>query len=137
MTSYIEVSVTLHVPVEIAWDLYTNPDHITNWYFADPSWHAPRVTNDLTIGKDFHIYMEAKDKSFGFDFTGTYQNMILHKSLDILLGDLRTLKVTFQEFEGKTMITQVFEAEKENTLELQKLGWQAILNQLKTYSNTF
>ena len=136
MSINIDVSVTLDLPVKEAWELYTNPLHITKWYFADSSWHAPHATNDLTIGKDFHIYMEAKDKSFGFDFSGTYKDIRIYQSLDIVLGDLRTLKVTFQENQGKTTITQLFEAEKENPIELQKQGWQAILNQLKTYSET-
>lgn len=136
MKTTITVSVTLNLLVHQAWSLYTDPKHITQWYFADPSWHAPRATNDLEVGKAFHIYMEAKDQSFGFDFSGTYQEIKLYESLDILLDDLRTLQVTFKEENQKTTITQVFEAESENPVELQKQGWQAILNQLKTYSQS-
>jgi uncharacterized protein YndB with AHSA1/START domain len=80
--------------------------------------------------------MEAKDGSFGFDYYGVYEKVEINRLIDILLGDERKLKITFTEEQKKTEVTESFEAEDENSVELQRGGWQAILDNFKKYTET-
>jgi uncharacterized protein YndB with AHSA1/START domain len=127
---YTSITVQIDVPVsqELAWHIFTAPEHITQWYFASPDWHAPSATTDLQIGGKFSIRMEAKDGSFGFDFEGEYQEIIPHGLIKYVMADGRRVAITFTELNGLTRITQTFDAENENPIELQEQGWQAILH---------
>jgi uncharacterized protein YndB with AHSA1/START domain len=131
--NFITVAVTINANAEKAWEYFTNPNHITQWYFALDSWCAPRATNNLKIGGAFSTRMESKDGSMGFDLNGIYTAIILHKIIEYTLEDKRVVKILFETKVNETIITQIFEAETENTLELQKNGWQAILNNYKKY----
>lgn len=118
------------------WDAYTQPKHITAWNFADPSWHCPSAVNDLRAGGKYVARMEAKDGSFGFDFEATYDEVIDQKKIVYTIADGRKVITTFDEQGGKTTVTTEFEAESENSIELQRDGWQAILNSFKKYAES-
>ncbi len=134
--STILVSTKINAPLQKVWSYWNDPNHITQWYFASDEWHAPNAENDLQIGGKFKTRMEAKDGSFGFDFAGTYTSVIPEKEIQYALEDGRKVKNTFSEEEGKTVVTQTFEPEKMNAPEMQKTGWQAILDNFKKYTES-
>lgn len=130
----ITIETNINAPIEKVWTYWTVPEHITNWYFASPEWHAPRAENDLRSDGRFLTRMEAKDGSFGFDFSGTYTMVKLHETIAYTLDDDRTVHVAFEATGNFTKLTQIFEAEDTHPIEMQKGGWQAILNNFKTYT---
>jgi uncharacterized protein YndB with AHSA1/START domain len=129
----ITVEILVNAPIEKVWQFWTKPEHITKWNHASEDWHTTRAENDLKIGGKFLSRMEAKDGSFGFDFEGIYDNIITNEKISYTLLDDRKVTITFSQTENGIQITEAFEAETENTLELQKFGWQAILNNFKNY----
>jgi uncharacterized protein YndB with AHSA1/START domain len=130
----ITVEATINASVQKAWECWTEPKHITQWYFASDDWHAPFAENDLRIGGVFVSRMEAKDKSFGFDFGGTYNAVKTHELISYEInGDNRKVKITFDGDANSTKVIETFEAETENPVEMQQAGWQAILNNFKKY----
>ncbi|MBL7766647.1 MAG: SRPBCC domain-containing protein [Chitinophagaceae bacterium] len=130
---FISVEVLVKGDMEKVWKCWNEPEHITQWYQASADWHAPRATNDLNVGGKFMTRMEAKDGSFGFDFEGTYTQVKLHEVISYILADRRTVDTLFKPQEDGIMITQTFMAETQNTPELQKFGWQSILNSFQSY----
>ena len=130
----ITVGAAIDAPIEKVWDSYTNPNHITNWNFADESWHCPSAENDLRVGGRYFARMEAKDGSFGFDFEAIYSELVLGKSFTYDMSDGRKASVNFSENAGKTDVLVTFDAEKENPIEMQKQGWQMILDNFKSYT---
>ncbi len=134
-TSKITVSAKINEPLEKVWDGYTNPSHIVNWNFADPSWHCPTAENDMKIGGIYKARMEAKDGSFGFDFIATYND--IKEGEGFTYGfDGRTVEVQFNDLGTQTEVIVRFAPETENPVEMQKDGWQAILNNFKKYAET-
>ncbi len=129
----IKVEAIISAPITRVWIKWTKPEHILHWNNASDDWHTTKAENDLQPGGKFLSRMEAKDGSFGFDFWGIYDNVIENQVIDYTLGDNRKVTVTSQSLGGKTKIVEIFEAESTNTLELQKSGWQAILNNFKMY----
>ncbi|WP_174615148.1 SRPBCC family protein [Virgibacillus ihumii] len=132
----ITIETTVRAPVEVVWKYWTEPQHITQWSFASDDWHAPNAENDLRAGGSFLTRMEAKDGSFGFDFTGVYDDVRQHEYIEYTMTDGRKVDITFTDSEGGTKIVETFEAEDTNSMELQKTGWQSILDNFKTYSET-
>jgi uncharacterized protein YndB with AHSA1/START domain len=130
----IKIEAIINSPIEKVWTLWTLPEHITQWNQADPSWHCPSASNDLKVGGKFSSRMEAKDGSFGFDFWGIYDQVVPNKLIAYTMGDGRKAEVTFTSSENKTQVITIFEAETENPVELQKGGWQSILNSFKKYA---
>lgn len=116
------------------WTLWTEPEHITKWNQPSDDWHSPSAENDLRVGGRFLTRMEAKDGSIGFDFSGTYNEIVKHKKIRYTMDDSREVQNLFIEEAGKTKILVTFDAENENPLEMQKDGWQAILNSFKRYA---
>lgn len=129
----ITVEATANAPVSKVWEAWNTPADIMQWNTADPSWHCPSSENDLRAGGKFKNRMEAKDGSFGFDFGGTYDKVELHKEITYTMGDGRQATTLFSESEGKTNIATTFDAETENSPEMQKQGWQSILNNFVKY----
>ena len=129
----ITVQSNIQAPVQKVWEFFTNPQHVINWNFAMPEWHCPSATNQLEVGGEFHYTMSARDNSMSFDFWGTYQKIEKEKNIQILLGDGRSMLVTFEMTDISTIITEKFEPEKENPVELQEAGWQIILDNFKRY----
>ena len=132
-TQVITVETTVNVPVARAWELWTQPEHITKWNAASEDWHTPRATNDLREGGTFTARMEAKDGSFGFDFEGVYDTIQINKRIEYTMADGRTVKVVFTPLDGATKVTESFDAESEHSAEMQRSGWQAILDNFKKY----
>jgi uncharacterized protein YndB with AHSA1/START domain len=130
----ITTEVTVLKPVQQVWDCWTKTEHIVKWNYAGDDWHCPSAEVDLRPGGRFSSRMEAKDGSFGFDFWGNYEEVELLKLLKSVLGDKRTVHVHFYDLGAQTKIVQTFEAEGENSLELQQQGWQMILNNFKNYT---
>lgn len=129
----ITIQTIINEPVEKVWDAYTSPAHITKWNHATNDWHCPRAENDLRVGGRFVSRMEAKDGSGGFDYSGTYDAVETHKRIDYTLDDARKVTTAFQEMGNSTAMTIVFEAENENPAEIQRIGWQMILDNFKLY----
>ena len=129
----ITVEVTVNAPIEKVWKFWNEPEHITNWTFASEDWEAPFAENDLRTDGRFKTTMAAKDKSFSFDFTGTYTNVQNHESIAYTIDDGRKVSVTFKANGDATQITETFDPENENSEEMQRGGWQAILNNFKKY----
>jgi len=129
----ITVQANIQAPVEKVWKYFTNPLHIVNWNFAMSEWHCPSATNHLEVGGEFHYTMAARDNSMSFDFWGTYQKIEKEKNIEILLGDGRSMLVTFEMTDATTIITEKFEPENENPVEMQQTGWQMILDNFKSY----
>ena len=129
----ITITATIAADKQKVWDYYTHPEHITQWNFADPSWHCPTASNDLQPGGQYFARMEAKDGSFGLDFIAIYTEIQLIETFTYQFGD-RTATVNFSENNGNTELTISFDPETENSVELQRNGWQAILNNFKHYT---
>jgi uncharacterized protein YndB with AHSA1/START domain len=132
----IKVEATINAPVEKVWELWNGPQHIVRWNQASDDWHSPRAENDLRVGGRLFSRMEAKDGSFGFDFEAIYDEIEKFKRIVYTLGDGRKVELTFKTVDNKTQVTEVFEAESENSPEVQRQGWQAILNSFKKYAET-
>lgn len=131
----ITVEAIINANKNKVWDYYTNPIHIINWNFADPSWHCPTVANDMKVGGVYKARMEAKDGSFGFDFEAVYTEIHDGESFVYEFGG-RQASVVFNEQNGQTTVTVTFDPETQNPVEMQQQGWQAILNNFKSYTET-
>lgn len=129
----ITVTNIINAPIEKVWKYWTKEEHVKNWNFAASDWHCPNAINNLQVGGEFHFTMAAKDNSFSFDFWGTYQKIEPEKSIEIILGDGRQMKVGFEPKGASTVVTEQFEPETQNPEEMQKAGWQMILDNFKTY----
>ena len=137
MTTVIKTTITVenavNASVDKVWKFWTLPEHITKWNSASEDWHTPKAENDLRVGGKFVSRMEAKDGSFGFDFGGTYDEIKTNQLIAYTLGDGRKVEITFKSEGTSTKVTETFEAETENPIEMQKVGWQSILNNFKKY----
>jgi uncharacterized protein YndB with AHSA1/START domain len=129
----ITVETTVKAPVEKVWKVWSEPKHITRWANASDDWHAPYADNDLKRDGKFKTTMAAKDGSVSFDFEGVYTNVQPHKVIEYTIADGRKVKVNFSGKENETRVTETFEPENENSIELQRGGWQAILDSFKKY----
>ncbi|MBN2611086.1 MAG: SRPBCC domain-containing protein [Bacteroidales bacterium] len=133
----ITVSVAINANVEKVWNLWTNPEHIVKWNFASDDWHTPRAENNLKTGGKFLSRMEARDGTAGFDFTGVYTRIVFMKLIEYSMDDGRKVKISFASKGKETTLTETFEAEQSHATELQRDGWQSILNNFKKYVESF
>lgn len=129
----ITVQAAISASAGKAWQLYTEPKHIVKWNAASGDWHSPRAENNLKAGGTFNIRMEAKDGSAGFDFTGVYDKVKENELIAYTMDDGRKVTVTFREIPEGTQVTVTFQAEATNPIEMQRNGWQSILNNFKKY----
>lgn len=136
MTNYSQITIEAVIsrPLSEVWSRFTHPEHITQWNFASDDWQCPRASNDLKVGGKYSARMEAKDGSFGFDLVGIYSEVVDQKKLAYTMEDGRKVTTNFEKIGDSTKVTTKFDAEKENSEELQKSGWQAILNNFKKYA---
>jgi uncharacterized protein YndB with AHSA1/START domain len=123
----ITVETKIDAPVDAVWRAYVTPQDIVQWNAASDDWHTTRSTVDLRTGGEFCSRMEAKDGSFGFDFAGTYTRIVPNELIEYEFGG-RQGAVEFVQGDGSTTVRSTFEAEAENPIEMQRDGWQAILN---------
>ncbi len=129
----ITVSATINANIEKVWEFWTNPEHITQWAFASDDWHAPYAGNDAQTGGKFKTTMAAKDGSFSFDFEGVYSNVKAHALIEYVMADGRTVKIEFSGNDNTTEVVEEFVPENQNPIEMQRGGWQAILDNFKKY----
>lgn len=132
MAEMITVEATVAAPIAKVWSAWNTPDDIIQWNAASDDWHTTKSTVDLRVGGEYSSRMEAKDGSFGFDFAGTYTQVIEHKLIESAFGD-RKLLVEFLESADGVIVRETFEAEETHSIEQQRFGWQSILNKFKAH----
>lgn len=124
----ITVETVVKADVSRVWAAWNNPEEIKQWNAASDDWHTPQASVDLREGGKFSARMEAKDGSEGFDFEGTYTRVVPQKRIEYRMSDGRGVSVEFKPDAGGVRVTETFDAETENAPELQRQGWQAILD---------
>ncbi len=129
----ITVETIVNASVRKVWECWNKPEHITGWAFASDEWEAPFAENDLKVGGKFKTTMSAKDKSAGFDFTGTYTAVKEKQLIEYDIDDGRHVRVKFEATPQGVKVSETFDPETENSLEKQRSGWEAILNNFKQY----
>ena len=135
----ITVETTINAPMEKVWEYWNGPEHITKWAFASDDWEAPFAENDLRTGGKFKTTMAAKDKSASFDFNGIYTNVVPNSLIEYDMEKApneeksRHVKVEFKETPEGVKITETFDIEHENSEEMQRSGWQGILDNFKKH----
>lgn len=132
----ITVQVAVNAPIEKVWDKINNPKDIEQWNQASPDWHCLNASNNFEVGGKLKSTMAAKDGSFSFDFIGIYDEIIPQKFIKYHMEDSRTVEISFKEENNQVIITETFDAETQNPLEMQRDGWQAILNSFKNHVET-
>jgi uncharacterized protein YndB with AHSA1/START domain len=124
----ITVQTVVNARLNQVWDAWSNPADIEEWNTAQDDWHTTRSTVDLREGGKFSSRMEARDGSAGFDFEGTYTRIVPRRSIEYQMSDSREVTVEFRERHDRVHVEVTFDAETENPPELQRQGWQAILD---------
>lgn len=132
--SPITIEAIVKAPVEKVWAYWSEPRHITQWTFASSDWHAPYAENDLRTQGKFKTTMAAKDGSASFDFEGIYSNVQPNEVIEYGLADGRKVKIQFTTQGNDTKVTETFDPESENPVDMQRDGWQAILDNFKKYT---
>ena len=133
MTEPIRIETVVAARPEAAWAAYTSPQVIMAWNQASPDWHCPAASVDLRPGGRHHARMEARDGSFGFDFEATYEEVDAPSALTLRLADGRSVRTTFVEEGDGTRVNTVFDPETQNPVEMQRDGWQAILDSYASF----
>jgi len=129
----ITVETTINAPLEKVWEAWTKPEHVIHWNHASDDWHCPKAVNNLTQNGKFSYTMASKDGKISFDFEGIFSLIKEPETIHYLLGDGRTVEILFTETDGQVKVVETFEAEQINSVELQRAGWQSILNNFKLY----
>ena len=129
----IMVQTKINAPIKLVWKCWTMPEDIIKWNNASDDWHTPRAENDLQEGGHFNYRMEARDGSMGFDFSGVYDKIKIIELIEYTIGDGRKVKIVFSPLGNNTEIIETFEAESINPIDLQRGGWQAILDNFKKF----
>jgi uncharacterized protein YndB with AHSA1/START domain len=132
----ITVQTVVNAPISKVWEAWNRPEHITHWAFASDDWEAPAAENDLRVDGEFKTTMAAKDKSASFDFTGKYVAVVENELIEYDMPDGRHVKVEFSELPDGVRVVETFDPENENSEELQRNGWQAILENFKKYTES-
>ncbi|HYC84938.1 MAG TPA: SRPBCC family protein [Chryseosolibacter sp.] len=132
----ITVETKVNAPVAKVWESWSDPRHITQWCQASDDWHAPHAENDLRDGGKFKTTMAAKDGSVSFDFEGVYTRVENHQRIEYAMSDGRTVEVTFSTEGNQTRIVETFDAENTHPIEIQRGGWQAILDNFRKYTES-
>ena len=133
-STQITIVTDIDAPVDHVWKLWNEPAHIVRWNHASDDWHTTEAENDLTVGGAFRSRMEAKDGSFGFDFGGVYETIEPHQLIQYRMEDGRQVRIEFVPDGERTSVTEVFDADQENPVDMQQAGWQAILDNFKRYA---
>jgi uncharacterized protein YndB with AHSA1/START domain len=129
----VTVQNTINRNVNKVWVLWTTPEHIKNWNFASPEWHCPKAEHDLKVGGKLNYQMAAKDGTMAFDYTATFTKLVPNELMEYKLDDGRKVTISFSGNGDATEVIETFEIEDENSIEMQRQGWQAILDNFKKY----
>ncbi|MEO6176185.1 MAG: SRPBCC family protein [Flavobacterium circumlabens] len=129
----IKVQNTINAAIEKVWEFWTLPEHITKWSFASPDWHTPYAENDLIEGGKFKSTMAAKDGSMSFDFEGEYTLIKQNEAIEYVMADGRKVEISFEATLNGVEVIESFDPETQNPEEMQRGGWQAILDNFKSY----
>lgn len=129
----ITVQVVVNAPIEKVWHYWNDPKHIPNWAFASDDWECPGAESDLCVGGKFRTVMSAKDKSASFDFEGVYTVVVPNETVEYDMPDGRHVVVAFSAGGDGVTVTESFDPENENPIEMQRAGWQSILENFKKY----
>ncbi len=129
----ITVQNNIKAPIETVWECWTNPVHITKWNNASDDWHTPYAENDLRIGGRFKSTMASKDGTMSFDFEGEYTLVEQNEAIEYVMADGRKVEISFAATPSGVEVIESFDLETENSEEMQRGGWQAILNNFKKY----
>ena len=132
--STITVETTVKAPISKVWEAWNKPEHITQWCQASEEWHAPHAENDLREGGKFKTRMAARDGSMAFDFEGEYTSVEESKRIEYIMPDGRKVKVFFTANDSQTQVVETFDPKNTHSEEMQKAGWQAILDNFKKYT---
>ena len=130
----ITISTMVNAPVSKVWEFYTGPEHIMQWNHASDDWHCPKAENNLVVGGDFSSTMAAKDGSFSFEFGGVYDRIETNELISYNMADGRRVEVKFEEQDGGIRVTTIFDPEQTNPEEMQRAGWQMILENFRKYT---
>ncbi|MCY4017927.1 MAG: SRPBCC family protein [Chloroflexi bacterium] len=136
MSERIAIEAVVNRTRSEIWSLFNVPEHITQWNFASDDWCCPRAENDLRVGGRLCFRMEAKDGSFGFDFEGVYDQVAHESKLAYTMPGGRKVETSFEDLEERTKVRTVFDPETENPVDMQRMGWQAILDNFKKYAES-
>ncbi|WED56606.1 SRPBCC family protein [Exiguobacterium profundum] len=134
-SNVVTISTLVDAPIDTVWKFWTEPEHIKQWNHASDDWHTIEAENDLRVGGKFHSRMEAKDQSMGFDFEGVYEEVEENELIQYRLEDERRVRISFTSEGDQTKVVEVFDAESMNPVEMQRQGWQAILDNFTRYAN--
>lgn len=132
----ITVETIVNVPLAKAWAVWNEPEHIKQWAFASTDWHAPYAENDIRTGGKFKTTMAAKDGSFSFDFEGIYSAVKPEELIEYGMADGRQVKISFSVQGDQTKVEETFDPETENPIDMQRAGWQAILDNYKKHAES-
>lgn len=134
--SSVTVGAIVNAPIEKVWAYWNEPKHIMNWAFASADWEAPYSENDLKVGGKFKTTMAAKDKSASFDFEGVYSEVIPNKRIAYSMADGRKVQIDFIQSDDSIRVVETFDIEKLNPAEMQRAGWQSIMDNFKEYTES-
>lgn len=134
-SNVVTISTLVDAPIDTVWKFWTEPEHIKQWNHASDDWHTIEAENDLRAGGKFRSRMEAKDQSMGFDFEGVYEEVEENELIQYRLEDERRVRILFTSEGDQTKVVEVFDAESMNPVEMQRQGWQAILDNFTRYAN--
>ena len=124
----ITVETVVKANIYTVWSAWNNPEDIKQWNAASDDWHTTASRVELREGGSFSSRMEAKDGSMGFDFSGTYTKIIENELIEFEMEDKRTVSIQFIPVSDGIKIEETFDAETQNDPEMQRQGWQSILN---------
>lgn len=130
----INIEVSIQEDLGKIWHYYTDPEHVKMWNYASEDWYCPTAMNNLYVGGRFNYRMSSTDDQMGFDFEGEYLEIVLHEKIRYKMNDAREVCVVFKSLGERVQVAIEFDAERENPLDMQKSGWQAILNNFKKYA---
>ena len=130
----ITVETEVNAGIKKVWHYWTNPLHIVHWNFASDDWHCPSAENDPTVGGSFKYNMASRDGKYSFDFEGIYNEIETEKKIAYELGDGRRVTILFTDLGNKSKIVETFDPENTNPMEMQRGGWQSILDNFKKYT---
>jgi uncharacterized protein YndB with AHSA1/START domain len=133
----ITVQSNVNAPIETVWECWTTPEHIMKWNNASEDWHTPYAENDLQVGGKFKSTMASKDGTMSFDFEGVYTLVKQNEAIEYVMADGRKVEISFEETADVVLVIESFDPETENPEEMQKDGWQAILDNFKKHVESF